>query len=301
MLNIVFDPGKKPWEQRVADFWHLSSNGEASDVLFEDDEDRIYAVNHMAYLCHEVGLDVLDYCFMSTHFHIAVHGTRERTDKFLSKFVNILLSHFGKRGYAKYLVFDLIVSVNPMNTVGYVRNAITYIRRNPIMSTWTSLPCDFKGGSGPIFFRSSSVELPHGTKISSMNQRQARLLLHSHSDFPAEWEVTSEGQISPCSFVNILMVEQLFGSVRTYLQCMGRKDDVPELESDAYRKDGLNIRQLRAAGEYYAARLYDMELKAMDHSSRVKLGGIMIEKFGYPKSEGLSAALFLGRNELKNL
>lgn len=208
-------------------FYHLFSDGFRTDVLFQDKIAFIAGMNIIAqsYLCSNV--KILAFILMDNHVHFILYGTIEDCihfkDKFYHKFA-IWYSNHNKGRILNVLEFD----IKELTDERYLLNSIAYVLRNGIAAGFAYCPDDYKWSSAGLYFRSPEKleTITSGwSSISELSIRAIRRVMHSHTEIPSNWKITSEGFIWPGNYVDYKMVESLYHTPKSFAFFMGQSKE----------------------------------------------------------------------------
>lgn len=298
MKDIIEDERRNVWEWEVKNFWHVYSNGECSDLLFHQEENLIFSMNQLAILTHERGIDVLEFSFMDTHFHLILHGEEALVKSFMAYYKRALTLFLKMHKNQFNFGYDLIVSIKSLSNLGLVREALTYVRRNGMDAEKRYVAWDYAGGTGDIFFRK---ELRHGHRLDEIEARRLKNMFKTHKDLPREWEFDDKGKILPQCYVNIGLVEKVFMSPRVYLWAMGRKTDQMAYGLNIDAKKSMSLTDLEVACDYHCRKIFGCGLKDANATKRLSLASYMIGRCGFPNCKSLARALRLSSQSLDSL
>lgn len=203
--------------------YHGYSDGGRTDVLFADDAAFKRAMNKLAVMTHEWDVLLLAYCLMDNHFHLILYGECENCKKFLTEYARrISISD------ASVSAREIVVSIKSLEDNAYLKTAICYVLRNPIVARLPYHPASYPYSSGFLLFSGDgsnpwcaplwkrlSPETDGIRRIDHLTVRDRRRLTGSRKGIPGEWLVAG-GVIFPGHYVSYELCEKLFGTTRGF-------------------------------------------------------------------------------------
>ena len=189
-------------------FFLLSTDHLVDRLWFRDDEDFRVAMNYVAIAAFLSGILVLSFILMSNHVHFVVSGNREKVLLFINKFKQLYAAHYRR----KYGVCELL----RRNGVDFrevrdddesLERAIAYVMMNSVAANICLEPSGYPWGSGSTLFTNQAVP---GQSLGELSRRAQIRLLKSNVELPGTYRITSEGYVSPSSYVPVRGVEALF-------------------------------------------------------------------------------------------
>lgn len=192
-------------------YYHICTDGTNNSVVHTCDQDFRNAIRISAIDANKYKVDILCYCHMSTHSHFVIRCQNQtQASGFAQSF---------KRDYSRYCYLThgsfasyKRVDCTPIEICDYyyLLNCICYVLMNPVEAKIVKRPEDYPWSSINCYFYQGTV---NGTPVRQYSVRQLRNILHSHQEIKAgmPWQIDSDGNIIPQSFVKGDVVEALFG------------------------------------------------------------------------------------------
>ena len=119
-----------------------------------------------------------------------------------------------------------------------------------------------------------------------------------------DWLVDAGGRILPECFIDYVYVEQLFGSVRTFIAFLYvRREDEMAMKQEIHRNylESRSIQDLRRIGNEYCAGVCGKTLVKVDIRIRLAIAARMIRDGIACRSASLAKALLLKPDDLNLL
>ena len=147
-----------------------------------------------------------------------------------------------------------------------LKRIIAYVLDNPVKAGSESLAVYYLWGSAACYF---SPNMPiEGRKLSSFRVRELRRMLHSNIVLPSDYIMTSRGYISPASYVDFRMVEQIFGKVRSFEYFLSTSASSRQIRKDVLMFSDTLVKR---AFEEILKTKYDCTLDELDSDMRRNL------------------------------
>ena len=191
-------------------FYHLNTNPLESGVIFQDDEERRIAMNWIAILSKEFNIEVLAYALMSNHFHFIIKGKLVDGLTFFRMLKKRLSTFFSRKGRPGVMDnVDVDPNTPSISSLKQFRNEIAYVIRNPYVARTDVNPFAWPWCSGYLYFN-PFLSFLDSKPVEAMTFREKREITRSSDvNLDSSFRVR-KGMITPESFVNYKLVEQLF-------------------------------------------------------------------------------------------
>lgn len=281
-------------QSTVNSIWHLFSDGTRADIPFGSDAGKTFVWNSIALCSFISGIRILVATVNDTHFHLMARGDESRTVSFRDKLLHRLRQ--------KYTGERLEIAMDPIRDRREALSKFMYVYRN-CMDFYRKLPGEYPWGSGNIFF-SEKVHFCRGTLIGDKQGRLYRQLFNTHKRLPPGWRYNERGIILPECFIDYEYVENLFGTVRTWIAFLYvRKEDEARIRQEVeYRYlEHRSIMDLRRQGNLYCQKIGKCGLVKASIEMRLRVALCMIKDGISGKSVSLAKALYVDPEDLQRL
>lgn len=201
-------------------YFHMCSDGHESGNLIICVDD-LYAAFNLIGVCaaNHPAVKVLAFCIEDSHFHALLSGVKSDCESFSSLLKRSYMRHVvmtrgGKDGVN--LQFENI----PIRDDGHLMNVGAYIVAQATKDGKAVLPCDYKWGSGSMYFRDDThipiwyidenrmVSRPR--KVGDLYFRELYSTLHTKTlTVPSDWLVCN-GFLLPENYVDVKMFENIY-------------------------------------------------------------------------------------------
>jgi hypothetical protein len=201
-----------------------SENG----LIHRDEEDYRCGISKMALAAFRTESHIYAYAFMSTHVHIIVQSSD------CSKFILLYRSAYTRWFNHKYgrtgRLGERYYHTVPLETPYRILHAVNYVLRNPVHHLVCDSALGYEFNSARyVFAQDFSVrELPGSRRTTPFLSRKITL--------PSSFQLNDKGMISPESFLEIKSVENLYGTVKSFMYYINRSSfrdlDKPSSEEE---------------------------------------------------------------------
>ncbi len=188
------------------------------EVLCRNPRDYKMMISRIAQSALRNDTGVLAYAVMSNHVHLVVQTEKE------AKFIKTLRSSytqsfnhlykrkgsFGEEGFYRL----------ELEGIQHQQDAITYVLQNPWHHKVTDNPFDYPYSSMNLYYRRNHLEQPPYSADRDKNKR----LLNRNVSINAPVEYGPSGMIIPESFMQLRMVENIFGTYTSFHMLTHRKN-----------------------------------------------------------------------------
>ncbi len=226
----------------VRNCYHGYSDGSRTEVLFSSNSAFAQALNKLAILVCEWDVILLAYCLMDNHFHLILYGEEYVCERFVKEYarrLGIALSSSRQ---------EIRASLKPLTDDVYLKTAICYVLRNPVIARLPYQPTSYPYSSGFLLFAGTADANPWASPAwkrllstchyqpvadvaavsrdadgvlgkvcpyATLSYRDKRSLTGSQKTIPGEWLVAG-GFVFPGHYVNYDLCERLFGTIRGF-------------------------------------------------------------------------------------
>ena len=227
--------------------YHVCTDGQECPVIMRDEDDYRIAHNYIAICGWIIGIDILAYCIMSNHIHVAIIcGNRTLAEQFIRLFKQLYSTYLRNKYEMEGTLHRIKESITIINDIYYLRNCIAYILRNAICAKVCKRIEDYKWSSHACYFNRNDSK---DRLISSLGIRERRKILKTRYNLNnCHLSIDEENKISTKSFVRYEIVEKAYlNSGRFFLYFLGTCNDV-KLEYEMACKPLLKVNDTELTG-----------------------------------------------------
>ena len=225
-LNTLFVKGiDKP----VTNCWHFSTDGNAVDYMFYDEDDFRAGMNRIYMVISGYEVVILAFSLMDTHIHFLLYGALMECGRFVHDYIKRTSMHISRRHGESHKLKDVSIHHQAVDTESYLKTVVCYIVKNAPAGGIPFTGDDYPWSSGALYFRKkgywSSPRWLYDTEEASMTYRQRRKVLGTGRNVCARM---IDGMVFPGEFVAYEVVEKLFRTHKAYLffMCRSKETDV---------------------------------------------------------------------------
>ena len=282
--------------------WHYFTDGASVEQFFNDRDSFIFGMNLIYFLSIKYGITVLAFVLMETHVHFILYGDFAATTTFMHKYVREIAIHTRNRLGYEHPMRMCRISHQEIKDDLYLRTAISYVLRNPLVAGMPFSPVDYPWGSGSLYFRNEDSWCSPHPDISGFKRvgRVKYMKVYATKRQIPEGIDMIGTMIHPCEYTAVELVEKIFRSHKGFFFHLGRaREDeiekfggvisnlsIPREEMREHKKEvchelfGVNdIRKLKTEERIRLART----LKSRYNSSPkqiARLCGLVYEEVG---------------------
>ena len=230
-LNVPFVKGRKI---KIKNCWHFSTDGNAVDALFEDEEDFIAGMNRVFVVVQGYNVVILAFSLMDTHVHFILYGTFEECNRFMHEYVRQTSWYISVTHHENNKLDGVPIRHQPVEDDCYLKTVICYTVKNAPVGGIMFNALDYPWSSGPLYFKRpglwSSPRWMDGVEMDptiGSEQRKGTLRTNNvtitHSVIPMIGSLVFPGE-----YVAFEIVERIFKTCKSfnYFLCITREEDV---------------------------------------------------------------------------
>ncbi len=211
---FTFDTFENENMKRLMHLCFTSKN----EVLCRNSRDYKMMISRIAQSAFRNDTDILAYAVMSNHVHIIVQTEKEA--KFIKTLKSSYTQSFNHIYKRKGSLGDDSFYRLELEGIQHQQDAITYVLQNPWHHKVTDNPFDYPYSSINLYYRRNHLEQPLNSACRDKNKR----LLNRNVNINAPVEYGPSGMVAPESFVQIRMVENIFGTYTSFHMLTHRKN-----------------------------------------------------------------------------
>lgn len=216
-------------------FYHLSTDGMSSDILFKSVAAFIAGMNRIGICAYLLGLPIISFVLMDNHLHIVLYATRDECVAFFRKFKQKMGAWLKMHDSEERLFNKLEPDIRLIETEDYLKNAIVYDIMNPTKAFMPFLPQGYRWSSAILYFSDFSMVMPSFRRVESMSAREVRRLLETKEQLPQNWLISEDGLIWPGCYTDYKFVEEL---LKNPLEIVSKMNENIEFKINKDMKEG---------------------------------------------------------------
>ncbi len=190
---------------------HLSDR-----IWFKDKEDFKVGMNYVAIAAFILNVKVVVFILMSNHVHfIIICNTEAEAREFADYYKNLYSRYYRNKYGINEFLREVGVDVREIEWEGEAfERATAYVMMNSVAANICMNCTQYSWGTGSLYFNQKPEK---GTMLKDISRRAQIRLLHSNVKLPQNMIMLDEGYISPASYVDVQLVEQVFRTPKRML------------------------------------------------------------------------------------
>ena len=304
--NLGLDrPHIKGQTVSVNNCWHFYTAGESVDAMFYDIDDFRNGMNRVYSTALKYNIMILAFVLMDTHVHFVLYGDFGECNAFLHEYVRRTSQFMAKKYSLQKKLSNVEISNQQIDDDRYLLTAICYTIKNPVAAGLRYNALDYPWSSGPLYFRSSdnwaSPRWMSGMDDVIESDYMKRKLIHTRAIFKKKIPIVC-GIIFPGEYVDVKIVEQLFGSHRSfnYFMSITKEADIDNRGGSVTRLS-IPMQEMREYRDTLCRELFgNAGLRSLDTTRRVRLAKALKSRYN-SSTKQIARLCGLAFEELKNI
>ena len=283
-LNVPFVKGQKI---KVKNCWHFSTDGNAVDALFEDDDDFIAGMNRIFVVVKGYNVVILAFSLMDTHLHFILYGTFEECNRFMHEYVRQTSWYISRTHHERNKLDGVPIHHQVVDTDYYLKIVICYTVKNAPVGGIMFNALDYPWSSGPLYFKkrgfwSSPRWMDDMTEAGPMGIVEHRQSLRTRKDEMASDGPRRVGQlVFPGEYVAYEIVERIFKTCKSfnYFLCITREEEV-EARGGSISLLSIPMQEMRQHKKEVCGELFGTHsVKRLSTPQRLRLARTLRSRF----------------------
>ena len=283
-LNVPFVRGQKI---RIKNCWHFSTDGNAVDAMFENDEDFIAGMNRVFVVVQGYNVVILAFSLMDTHVHFILYGTFEECNRFMHEYVRLTSFYISVTHHESNKLDGVPIRHQPVEDDAYLKTVICYTVKNAPVGGIMFNALDYPWSSGPLYFKRpgywSSPRWMDGVEMdSSRGFEQRKFALRTNNESITHSVVPMIGRlVFPGEYVAYEIVERLFKTCKSfnYFLCITREEDV-DSRGGSISLLSIPMQEMRQHKNEVCQELFGKKsLKSLTTEQRLRLARMLRRRY----------------------
>ena len=230
-LNVPFVKGRKI---TIRNCWHFSTDGNAVDAMFENDDDFIAGMNRIFVVVQGYNVVILAFSLMDTHIHFILYGTFEECNRFMHDYVHRTSWYISVTHHENNKLDKVPINHQPVEDDSYLKTVICYTLKNAPVGGIMFNALDYPWSSGPLYFKkpglwSSPRWMEEMYPAERMGVVKSREVLRTRQDDLVHAAPRMIGPlVFPGEYVAYELVERIFKTCKSFnfFLCITKEEDV---------------------------------------------------------------------------
>lgn len=242
---------------------HLSDR-----IWFKDIEDFKVGMNYVAIAAFILNVKVAVFILMSNHVHfIIICNTEAEAREFADYYKNLYSRYYRNKYRINEFLREVGVDVREIEWEGEsFERATAYVMMNSVAANICMNCTQYSWGTGSLYFNQKPEK---GTMLKDLSRRTQIRLLHSNVELPQNMIMLDDGYISPASYVDVQLVEQVFRTPKrmSYFLNTSSKAKVKYSAMPSFRDQTIN-----SAAEDICRTLFNTDsMEALSEDQKTEL------------------------------
>ena len=291
-LDVPFAKGRNI---NVRNCWHFSTDGNAVDIMFYNDDDFIDGMNRIYVTLPGYRVVILAFSLMNTHIHFILYGGFEECNMFVHDYVRRTSQYIAIKHGDHNKLDSVPIHYQMIDTDFYLKVVICYTIKNAPVGGINYNAIDYPWSSGPLYFRrpgywsspawlnKSSDNLPQDIK---MGVRRQKKLLKSHVRPEAAVRMTGP-IVFPGTYVAYEIVERLYKTCKSfnYFLCISKEEDV-EARGGTISHLSIPMQEMRQHKNEVCKEMFGTSnIKKLNTQQRIHLARVLRSRFNSSKKQ----------------
>jgi putative transposase len=127
--------------------YHVMARGNRKEQIFVDDVDRNRFLRIIAVGTEKLGAECYGYCLMGNHYHLVMRTPRANIPSVMQHIDGLYTQYENWRHRTTGHVFEARYTAILVDDTAYLRNALSYIFRNPVSAGFVKDPAQWRWSS----------------------------------------------------------------------------------------------------------------------------------------------------------
>lgn len=139
--------GRRPRTHFSGAVYHALARGVDRCAIYGDDQDRRVFLETLTRICQEASCNVIAYCLMGNHFHLAIQVQRIPLSSIMHRLMTTYAKYINRRHERTGHLFQARYDANLCLDDKYLATLIHYIHMNPVRAGLVARPQDWPWSS----------------------------------------------------------------------------------------------------------------------------------------------------------
>ena len=272
----------------IRDCWHFSTDGNAVDAMFYDEDDFIVGMNRIYTTVRCYRVIILAFSLMDTHIHFVLYGKFDDCNRFIHDYVRRTSWYMSFSRGEKHKFDNVPINCQTVSDDYYLKVVICYVIKNAPVGGISYNALDYPWSSGPLYFRRPGLwSSPHWSDnlgnlagTDGIGVGQLRQILKTRI-LPDENVPMAGPIVFPGFYTAFKIVEKLFKSCKSfnYFMCVSKEDDV-DSRGGTISHLTVPMQEMRQHKSEVCQELYGVSnVKTLNMQQRLKLARTLRSRY----------------------
>ena len=272
----------------IRNCWHFSTDGNAVDAMFYDEEDFIVGMNRIYTTVRSYSVIILAFSLMDTHIHFVLYGEFDDCNRFIHDYVRRTSWYMSVSRGEKHKFDNVPINCQTVGDDYYLKVVICYVIKNAPVGGISYNALDYPWSSGPLYFRHPGLwSSPHWsdnlvnlTGTDGIGVGQLRQILKTRI-LPDENVPMAGSIVFPGFYTAYTIVEKLFKSCKSfnYFMCVSKEDDV-DSRGGSISHLTVPMQEMRQHKSEVCQELFGVSnVKTLNMQQRIRLARVLHSRY----------------------
>jgi len=272
---------------KIKNCWHFSTDGNAVDAMFCDEDDFKDGMNRIFVVVQSYNVVILAFSLMDTHIHFILYGEFEQCNRFMHEYVRRLSKNYSLRHGESHKFKRLPISHQAVETDRYLKTVICYTLKNAPVAGIRFTSYNYPWSSGPLYFQKAGYWCSPGflggkdvAMLFDLPLKQRLDLLKTRQEDLPDVRLI-DGIVHPGEYVAYEVVEKLFKTCRSfnYFMCTSKEDMVDSMGGSISHLS-IPMQEMRQHKNELCMELFGVQsIKCLDSVHRVRLARALRQRY----------------------
>ena len=272
----------------VKNCWHFSTDGNAVDAIFEDEDDFIDGMNRVFIALQVYQVVILAFCLMDTHVHFVLYGDFDECNRFMHDYVKRTSWYISVKHKERHKLEDVPIRHQVVDNDFYLKTVICYTLKNAPVGGLPYNALDYPWSSGPLYFKRPGFWCsPRWIEQSAddgcsmemgLNRRREVLRTRKHASSKVRM---FDRLVFPGEYVAYEIVERIFKTCKSFnfFLCITKEEDV-EARGGSISLLSIPMQEMRQHKNELCVELYGTKsIKSLNMQQRLRLARTLRSRY----------------------
>lgn len=292
--------------------WHFTTDGNAVDYIFADEQDFIDGMNRIFIVAALFDIVILAFCLMDNHVHFILYGKYDDCNRFMHEYIRRTSMRISTKHSDKRKLYEVPIFHQEIKDDSYLKKSICYVIKNPPKGGLPYNAYDYPWSSGALYMRKTPTSstarwtsplwlTEENSAFSTMSKRQAKSTFKTNKELPENLRMIGE-MIFPGEYVAYELVNKIFKTHKSFNYFMSAtKDEDIEANIGIISRLSIPIQEMRQHKTEVCKELFGQEtIRSLSTQQRLKLVKVLKSRYNSSPKQ-IVKMCGLVYDEVKNL
>lgn len=228
-LDTPFVKGKT---MPVKNCWHFSTDGNAVDIMFYDEDDFINGMNRVYVTLKAYQVIILAFSLMDTHLHFILYGSFDECNRFMHDYVRRTSWYISVKHGESHKLESVPIHHQVVDNDLYLKRVICYTVKNAPVAGIPFNALDYPWSSAPLYFKRPNLwcspRWMEQQEESALGLNECRETLKTRKHASSGNVRMMGALLFPGEYVAYEIVERIFKTCKSFnfFLCTTKEEDI---------------------------------------------------------------------------